>query len=77
MSVSWALDVILVLIVTGGSAGSCGENWILRSIAVAMRIVVLFAGLPASLDPLLPLVVGEDGAGDQHENGDAEEEFHG
>jgi hypothetical protein len=45
--------------------------------AAVVRVVVLFAGLLAGLDPLLPLVVGDEGDGDQHENGDAEEEFHG
>jgi hypothetical protein len=77
MSISWALDVILVIIVTGCWPGSCGECWILRLVGAVVRVVVPFAGLLAGFDPLLPLVVGDEGDGDQNENGEAEEEFHG
>ena len=52
------------------------EAAILHSVAAAVCVAVLFAGLPAGLDPLFPLVVGDEGDGDQEEHDETEEEFH-
>jgi hypothetical protein len=45
----------------------------LFSSVASLLIVILLAGGY----PLLPFVIGEEGEGDEDENGEAEEEFHG
>jgi hypothetical protein len=49
------------------------------ALAVVFAVVksVSFTLLFAGSDPFLPLVIGDEGYGDEDEDGQAEEEFHG